>query len=250
MNRWLQLPTHILLTLQQAFWTMIVVGMLVSPTQATEIFHLQLNAKPFSHNLCHKSGMGGDIRIKAARHRDLVIQRLPGQHVPDNSFMARSKDYTYFITLSDLSNGALPHGSIAFRTNRAVIFTSTEPEGISRQAFMSTLPPAKQPIANQTLNTFLRLQRILQAAIDTCRPYPPTVTYDTDDEIDRIETGRWKFQTLVKAYNENPQPQRPLYIHETGMSEGFYDPTAGQHARVSYEALNPLSFYKPQSNMP
>ena len=40
------------------------------------------------------------------------------------------------------------------------------------------------------LDTFLRLLPILNAAIDTCRPYPPSVTYGTDDEIDRIDKGR------------------------------------------------------------
>ncbi|MGV7229228.1 MAG: hypothetical protein ACQ9IQ_11265 [Nitrospirales bacterium] len=181
-----------------------------------------------------------------AQHRNLVIQRIPGQYIPDDPREARSKDYTHFITLNDLSNAALTDGAIAFRGDRAIIFTQTEPAGMSRQTFVSTLPSAQQPIAIQTLNTFLRLRPIINAAINTCRPYPPTVTYGTDDEIDQIESGRLAYRTMVKAYNENPMPQRPLIIHERGMSDGFFDPEAGRKMRVSYQALNPLSFYVPQ----
>ena len=245
MEIWFQPPTQATTIMQRGLWMLILVGTFVFPVQAAEIFHLQLDSKPFSHHLCQKPQNGSNIRIKAAQHRDLVIRRLPGQSIPDEPLAARSKDYTHFITLADLSNGALAEGNIAFRTDRAVIFTKAEPEGISRQAFMRTLPLAKQPIANQALNTFLRLHPILRAAVDTCRPYPPTVTYDTDDEIDRIEAGRLKFQALVKAYNNNPTLRRPPFLHETGMSNGYFDPEAGQHAQVSYQALNPLNFYVP-----
>ena len=224
---------------------LILMGILISPAHADEVFSLTLDSKPFSQYLCDKPHKGNSIRIKAARHHDLVFHRIPGQYVPDNPPVARSKDYTHFILLRDISNGALPDGAIAFRNDRAVIFTKAEPLGISRQAFMRTLPAAKQPIAIQTLNTFLRLQPIIGAATDTCRPYPPIVTYGTDDEIDRIEAGRSAYRTMIEAYNKNPTPQQPLFIHEAGMSDGFFDPEAGQQTHVSYQALNPLSFYVP-----
>ena len=245
MEIWFQPPTQATMIVRRGLWVLILVGTFVFPVQATEIFRLQLDSKPFSYHLCKKSQNGGDIRIKVAQHRDLVIHQLPGQYIPDEPLAARSKDYTHFITLADLSNGELTIGNIAFRTDRAVIFTKTAPAGISRQAFMRILPSAKQPIANQALNTFLRLQPILRAAVDTCRPYPPTVTYDTDDEIDRIEAGRLTFHSLVEDYNKNPMPRRPLFLHETGMSDGFFDPEVRRKAKVSYQALNPLSFYVP-----
>lgn len=223
----------------------IVIGMLNTPANGTEIFSLTLDSKPFSPYLCDKPHQGTSIKIKAAHHRDLKIHRIPGQFIPNDPAIARSKDYTYFITLKDLSNGVLTDAAIAFRNSRAVIFTQTTPAGISRQDFLKSLPTHEKPIALQALNTFLRLQPIIGAAIDTCRPYPPTVTYGTDDEIDRIETGRLKFQQMIKAYNENAKPQRPLFTHETGMSDGFFDPNVGRQAHVSYQALNPLSFYRP-----
>lgn len=218
---------------------------LASPAHAEEVFSLTLDSRPFSPALCKKQQKRTSIRIKAADHRDLVIQRIPGQYVPQNPREARRKDYTHFITLNDLSNGALLHGAIAFRTDRAIIFTEKRPTGMSRRAFVSTLPSRQQPIAIQGLNTFLRIQPIINAAIDTCRPYPPMVTYGTDDEIDRIEAGRLKFHTMVEAFNEDPTPHRPLFFHETGMSDGFFNPEVGQQAQVSYQALNPLSFYVP-----
>ena len=222
-----------------------IIGMLVGPAQAEEVFSLKLDSRPFSAYLCKKRQKGTNIRIKAAQHRDLVIHRIPGQFIPADPGKARRKDYTHFITLEDLSNGALVNGAIAFRTNQAVIFTKSEPKGISRQAFVTTLPTTEQPLAIQALNTFLRLQPIIDAAIDSCRPYPPTVTYGTDDEIEQIEAGRLKYRTMIEAYNQHPSPQRPLFVHETGMSGGFFDPEAGQQARVSYQALNPLAFYVP-----
>ncbi len=226
-----------------------LLGMLVSPVHAEEVFHLTLDSRPFSPGLCKKEQNGAHIRIKAAQHRDLVIQRIPGQYIPENSQEARSKDYTHFITLEDLSNGILTDGAIAFRSDRAIIFTQSAPTGISRQAFVAALPSTQQPIAIQALNTFLRLRPIIGAAIDTCRPYPPTVRYGSDEEIDRIEAGRLHFRAMIIAYNENPLPQRALYIHETGMSDGFFDPEAGRQSHVSYQALNPLSFYVPQGQV-
>jgi len=231
---------------KKGLWGVILLGILVYPVHAEEVFSLTLDSRPFSPGLCKKQQKRNNIRIKAARHRDLAIHRFPGQYIPDDPLLARSKDYTHFITLKDLSNGVLNDGAIAFRTDQAVIFTQAEPTGISRKAFMETLPTPKQPIAIQALNTFLRLQTIIVAAIDTCRPYPPTVTYGTDDEIDRIEAGRLKFHTMIDAYNENPTPQRPLFIHETGMSDGFFDPDTGRQRHISYQALNPLSFYVPR----
>jgi len=231
--------------IKKGLWGMLLLGIFIYPVHAEEVFSLKLDSRPFSPGLCKRQQQGTSIRIKVAQHRNLVIQQIPGQYVPDNPREARSKDYTHFITLNDLSNAALTDGAIAFRGDRAIIFTQTEPAGMSRQTFVSTLPSAQQPIAIQTLNTFLRLRPIINAAIDTCRPYPPTVTYGTDDEIDRIEAGRLTYHAMISAYNENPTPQRPLYIHETGMSDGFFDPEAGRHAHVSYQALNPLSFYVP-----
>ncbi len=222
---------------------MILAGMLVQPIQAQEVFRLALDSRPFSPGLCKKQHRKTNIRIKAAQHRDLVIQRVPGQYIPENSQEARSKDYTYFITLNDLSNGALLQGAIAFRNDRAIIYTENRPTGMSRRAFVSSLHSSQQPIAIQALNTFLRLQPILNAAIDTCRPYPPSVTYGTDDEIDRIEAGRSAYHNMIEAYNSNPKPQHPLFIHEPGMSDGFFDPEVEQQHRVSYQAINPLSFY-------
>ena len=231
---------------KNGLWGIILLGIFIYPVHAEEVFSLKLDSRPFSPGLCKRQQQGTSIRIKVAQHRNLVIQRIPGQYIPDDPREARSKDYTHFITLNDLSNAALTDGAIAFRGDRAIIFTQTEPAGMSRQTFVSTLPSAQQPIAIQTLNTFLLLRPIINAAIDTCRPYPPMVTYGTDDEIDRIEAWRLAYRTMIKAYNENPMPQRPLIIHERGMSDGFFDPEAGRKMRVSYQALNPLSFYVPQ----
>lgn len=222
-----------------------LLGLLTPPAQGEEFFSLKLDSKPFSQTLCHHTHQRTNIKIKVASHRDLHIQRIPGQYIPEDQLQARTKDYSYFVTLKDLSNGVLNHGAIAFDIDRAVIFTQARPRGISRTSFLKTLHPTKQLIAVRTLNTFLRLRPIMNAAIDSCRPYPPTVTYDTDDEIDKIEAGRLKFYTMIEGYNENPTSQRPLFIHETGMSNGFFDPDAGQQTRVSYHALNPLNFYVP-----
>ena len=229
----------------QSIGSLMLIMILASSAVAEEVFHLTLDSRPFSPGLCKKQEKGERIRIKVASHRDLVIQRIPGQYVPQNSGEARRKDYTHFMTLHDLSNGALLHGAIAFRNDQAIIFTENRPTGMSRRAFVSTLPARQQAIAVQALNTFLRLQPIIKAAIDTCRPYPPIVTYGTDDEIDRIEAGRSAYRTMIEAYNKNPTPQRPLFLYEAGMSEGFFDPEADHQKNVSYQAFNPLSFYVP-----
>ena len=231
--------------IKREYWALAFLWLFVSPAQGEEFFSLQLDSNPFSQTLCHYAHQRTHIKIKVARNHDLAIQRIPGQYIPQDPIQARTKDYTYFVTLKDLSNGALDHGAIAFDIDRAVIFTQAWPRGISRSSFLKTLHPTKQLIAVRTLNTFLRLQPIMNAAIDTCRPYPPTVTYDTDDEIDKIEAGRLQFYTMIEGYNENPTPDRPLFLHETDMSGGFFDPDAGQQTRVSYHALNPLNFYVP-----
>lgn len=246
MWNWLRMNFHTSKIMKRGLGGLILLGMLASPAQAEEVFSLKLDSKPFSSDLCKKGQKGKNISMKAARHRDIVIHRIPGQYIPEDRRDARRKDYTHFITLEDLSNGALTDGAIAFRTSRAALFTKSKPKGISRQAFVERLPTAEQPLVIQALNTFLRLQPIIDAAIDTCRPYPPTVTYGTDDEIDQIEAGRLKYRTMIEAYNKNPTPQRPLFIHETGMSGGFFDPEAGRQTRTSYQALNPLEFYVPQ----
>ena len=229
----------------QGFGSLMLLMILASPAHTEEVFNLRLDSRPFSPGLCKKQQKRTSIRIKAAAHRDLIIQRIPGQYVPQNPGVARRKDYTHFMTLSDLSNGALLHGAVAFRTDRAIIFTENRPTGMSRRAFVSTLPSRQQPIAIRALNTFLRLQPIINAAIDSCRPQPPIVTYGTDDEIDRIEAGRSAYRTMIQAYNKNPTSQQPLFMHEAGMSEGFFDPEADQQRNVSYQALNPLSFHVP-----
>ena len=225
--------------------SLLLLTLFAFPAHAEEVFNLRLDSRPFSPGLCQKQHERASINIRVAGHRDLLIQRIPGQYVPQNSGEARRKDYTHFITLNDLTNGTLLHGAIAFRSDRAIIFTEKRPTGMSRRAFVSTLPSRQQPIAVQALNTFLRIQSIINAAIDTCRPYPPTVTYGTDDEIDRIEAGRSSYRNMIETYNKNPTPQQPLFLHEAGMSEGFFDPEEDQRKTVSYQAMNPLSFYVP-----
>jgi len=215
------------------------------PVYAEKIFALRLAPKPFSPNMCKKTGDDSLIQILAANHRNLVIQRVPGQYIPTDPNEARVEDYVHFVTLNDLTNGRLTDGAIAFTANHAAIFTEVHPKGISRPQFLAGLPENQQTIANTALNTFLRLRSILNAAIDSCRPYPARIVYETDDEILRIEKGKHAFQQLVKAFNADPTPQSPLFLYETGKSEGFFDPDAGKGSNVSYQALNPLNFYVP-----
>ncbi len=227
------------------FLSLLLTGITPALSQGEEVFRLHLNPKPFHANLCKKKTQGSPIRIGVAKHRDLLIRRFEGQHIPPNRLQARTKDYTYSLTIEDLTNGTLREGAIAFRKNQAVIYTSDYPKGISRPRFIRLFPQAHQPLADTALNTFLRLWPIFNAAIDTCRPYPPTVIYGTDDEIDRIEAGRLKFSQMVQTYNLNPKPSRPLYLPESGLVGGFYDPNAGNRTNISYHALNPLEFYVP-----
>ena len=218
---------------------------LVSPVQAEHFSNLTLDSGPFRSSFCQRQVKERSIRIKVARHRDLVIHRVLGQYIPHDPAKARRKDYTYFITLEDLSNGTLTEGAIAFRSERAVIYTTAQPRGISRVEFLATLPHDQRSVATHALDTFLQLHPILNAAVDACRAYPPTITYDTDDEIDRIEAGQLNFYKMANLYNDQQNPQGPLFTHETGMLGGFFDPDAGRAGGVSYHALNPLEFYVP-----
>ena len=195
--------------------------------------------------MCKKLNKESYIRLDVARHRNILLRKFPGQHIPKESDEARKKDYVYFVTLADLTNGGIQRGAIAFDQRHAVIFQGGEINGVSRSTFLSQFGKNQQVIVDLALNTFLRLHSIFNAAVDTCRPYPPRVTYGTDDEIDRIETGKRRFNKLVKQYNENPMPPGPLYYHESGAFQGYVDPEAGKNSNISYQAMNPLNFYVP-----
>ncbi len=226
------------------FLTLITGVAWAAPSTNDGVYRLKLDPKPFRAGLCKEWKNGTTIKIQAAKHRDLVIHTLPGQWIPQDPLQARTKNYTHFISLEDLSNGRLSYGAIAFREDRAAIFTANFPKGISRPQYLSSLGPNLQAQGNSVLDRFLRLLPILNAAIDSCRPYPPSITYDTDDEIDRIEKGRLDFYHLIRAYNERPLPKGLRYQHESGTSGGFFDPDAGKgNSKVSYHALNPLDFY-------
>ena len=195
--------------------------------------------------MCKKVNKKSYIRLHIARHRDILIKKFPGQHIPKESDEARKKDYVYFVTLADLTNGRVQKGAIAFDQRHAVIFQGDQTKGMSRTKFLAQFGKNQQILIDIALNTFLRLHSILNAAVDTCRPYPNRITYSTDDEIDRIETGKQTFKKLVKQYNEQPMWPRPLYYHESGKSQGYVDPEAGKNSNISYQALNPLNFYVP-----
>ena len=214
-----------------------------SAIYANQLFVLQLAPTPFSSTMCKKTREGSYIRITAKGHRDLIIRKVPGQYVPKNPDAARQKEYVHYIRLHDLTDGRITHGAIAFDPNHAVIFQSSNTKGLSRGRFISQLPPEQKYLAEQAFNTFLRLHSIMNAAVDTCHPYPNRTTYDTSDEILKIENGKRVFRELVQSYNEAPETQKELYRHESGTSQGFVDPEAGQGTNVSYQALNPLNFY-------
>lgn len=209
------------------------------------IFEFRLASKPFSPTMCKKLNKESYIRLHIARHRDIHIKMFPGQHIPKETDEARKKDYVYYVTLADLTNGRVQKGAIAFDQRHAIIFQVGETHGVSRLNFLSQFDENQQTIVDLALNTFLRLHPIFNAAVDTCRPYPSRVTYGTDDEIIRIETGKRTFKKLVKQYNENPRPPGPLYYHESGKSQGYVDPEAGKNSNISYQAMNPLNFYVP-----
>lgn len=230
------------------FLTCLYVGLVLlapSSVNAQEVFELRLASKPFSPTMCKKLNKESYIRLDIAGRRDILLRKAPGQHIPKKSGEARKKDYVHFVTLVDLTNGRIQRGAIAFDQRHAVIFQGEQTKGLSRAKFLSQFGDNQQNIADIALNTFLRLHSIFNAAIDTCRPYPSRVTYGTDDEIDRIETGKHTFKKLVKQYNENPLPPGPLYDHESGKSQGYVDPEAGKNSNISYQAMNPLNFYVP-----
>lgn len=216
-----------------------------SPVSAREVFEFRLASKPFSPTMCRKLNKESYIRLDIARHRNILLRKVPGQHIPKESDEARKKDYVHFVTLTDLTNGRIQQGAIAFDQRHAVIFQGESTKGISRAKFLAQFGKNQQIIVDIALNTFLRLHSILNAAVDTCRPYPNRITYGTDDEIDRIEAGKQTFKKLVKQYNEHPIRPGPLYYHESGKSQGYVDPEAGKNSNISYQAMNPLNFYVP-----
>ncbi|WNM61981.1 hypothetical protein [Candidatus Nitrospira neomarina] len=67
----------------------------------------------------------------------------------------------------------------------------------------------------------------------------------SDEEIDRIEAARRTFAQRVHQFNRGPTASSAFIWHETGMADGFVDPDAGMGTNVSYQAMNPLSFYVP-----
>ncbi|HNP29191.1 MAG: hypothetical protein KC592_03035 [Nitrospira sp.] len=208
-----------------------------------DILPLRLDPRPFSPALCQTSGHDKTIRIQVAKYQDLVIRQVPGQLIPSESDKARIKHYVHFLTLHDLTDGIVTQGAIAFDRDHAVIFTPEHPMGLARSRFLASLPEPQQKLGNAGLNTFLRLRPVLQAAIDTCRPYPPFVIYGTDEEIDRIEAARKLFTQRVHQFNAKATALPALAFHETGITDGFVDPEAGRGTNVSYQALNPLNFY-------
>lgn len=217
----------------------------VFAAHAQEISELKLASNPFSSSMCKKLGKDSYIRLRIAHHRDLVLRTVPGQHVPRNSDEARKKNYVHFVTVADLTNGRIQRGAIAFDQRHAIIFEGDQTQGISRAKFLAQFSPDERSTVTVALNTFLRLHALFNAAVDACRSYPPRITYDTDDEIDRIEIGKLTFTRLVKQFNAHPYPRGPLYHYESGQSEGFVDPDAGKHSNISYQAMNPLNFYVP-----
>ena len=215
------------------------------PVNAHEVFDIRLASKPFSPTMCKKLKSESYIRLLVAHHRDIILRKVPGQHIPKESDEARKKDYVHFVNLMDMTNGLIHQGSIAFDQRHAVIFQDADAKGLSAEKFLAQFGKNQQPIVQIALNTFLRLHSLFNAAVDTCRPYPSRVTYGTDDEIDRIEAGKYSFNKLVKQFNNHPIPSKPLYYHESGKSQGFVDPEAGKNSNISYQAMNPLNFFVP-----
>ncbi len=214
-----------------------------SAAQTIEIFPLHIETQPFNSMMCKKIRPEENIRVRVANHLDLILRTIPNQIMPQQFEDARKKSYVRYLNFHDLTNGEIDQGGIAFDTKHAVIFTDEHPQGISREEFVSQLSRPQVAIANQGLNTFLRLHPILNAAIDGCRPYPSHITYGTDDEFDKIETGRMTYRALTQQYNVHPSQNRTLIRHESGTSGGFYDPRM-EGKRASYQAMNPLNFYR------
>ena len=221
--------------------------MILSPLHviAEGLLPFQIANKPFSPTMCKKTMQGSYIRIVIAKHQDLVIRKVPGQYIPRDLDEARKKDYVHYITLSDLTNGHIVNGAIAFDTHHGIIFQNSHPDGISRPEYLAQQDLRLRPLVNQALNTFVHLHPILNAAIDACRPYPAKIAYETDDELLRIETGKHTYQNLVHRHNHRPVPKHFVIRYETGKVGGFVDPNAGKDSNVSYQAMNPLNFYVP-----
>jgi len=214
---------------------------------AEHMLALRLAPTPFSPSMCRISKEGSSIRILVAKLRDLFLQKVPGQHQPENAEEARKKDYVHFVTLADLTGGQIPGGAIAFDNRHAVIFDDTHPKGLSRPKFLAQIPENQRLIAEMALNTFLRLHPVFNAAVDTCRPHPAFPDYENDDHLLRIEEGKLTFKNLVERYNEQPSSPKDLYFFESGTIGGYVDPEAGKGANISYQAMNPLNFYVPTS---
>ncbi len=234
-------------TFLQAIVTMSVICLttIASPVHADTVLALHLAAKPFSPTMCKGYGSRASIRIRTANHRTLEVKRVPDQYKPRDADEARQKSYVHFIKLADLSNGRIINGAIAFDTQHAVIFDDAHPKGISRPSFVAKQISNLQPLVTQVLDTFLYIHPILNAAIDTCRPYPAKAVYETTDEILRIETGKRNYLNLVHRHNRQPRPKHFIIPHEDGNVEGFVNPDAGKLSNMSYRAMNPLNFYIP-----
>lgn len=214
---------------------------------AEHMLALRLAPTPFSPTMCRISKEDSSIRILVAKHQDLFLQKIPGQHQPKNTEEARKKDYVHFVTLADLTDGQIPGGAIAFDNRHAVIFDDTHPKGLSRPKFLAQLPENQHLIAEMAFNTFLRLHPVFNAAVDTCRPHPAFPDYGNDDHLLRIEEGKLTFKNLVQRYNKQPSSPKDLYLFESGTIGGYVDPEAGKGAKISYQAMNPLNFYVPTS---
>lgn len=210
--------------------------------QDTAPYSLYIATHSSQVGLCKKSRTEPDIRLAVANHRDLLLQRVPGQHVPGDHEQARRKAYVYFLELADLSDGRLHDGAIAFNTEHAVIFTRQFPKGLARREYIAQLPPEQRIIGEKTLETFLILHPLFNVLIDACRPYPTAVTYATDDEFDKIEAAKRAYREMAKAYNRGSLARRDI-PWEPGTAGGFIDPGANGK-QVSYQAMNPLNFYE------
>ena len=241
------IPSSFRLGLRSLLLSIGIVSSLAWPSQANHLLPLQLAAKPFSSTMCKRTTKETYIQIAVAKHQDIVIKKVPGQHIPQNSDQARKKDYVHYVTLPDLTDGLVTTGAIAFDHRHGIIFQMPALQKISRKGFITHLPDSQRVIAEKALNTFLHLHPIFNAAIAGCRPLPPHASYETDDETLRIETGKRLFTELVQEYNRNPLTSMANNHHESGKSEGFIDPEAGKGSNISYQAMNPLNFYVPTS---
>ncbi len=223
------------------------ISVLTFSVHAEHVLALRLAATPLNRSMCGISNEHSSIRILAAKHRDLFLQKVPGQHRPKNNQDARKKDYVHFVTIADLTGGQIPNGAIAFDDRHAVIFDDTHPKGLARPRFLSQLTDHQRLIAELALNTFLRLHQVFNAAIDTCRPHPAFSDYENDDDVLRIEKGKRTFKNLVQQYNSHPSFPQNTSLHEPGTIGGFVDPHAGKKSYSDYQAMNPLNFYVPTS---